>query len=150
MNYSNMTVGSAVISYLEDHAPAKPRDIAAATKKEVRQVYTELGKLKKAGKVKNLKAEGWTVVHRAPKSKLKAYTKPEQNTVGQYSKAEVAELERQLGLAHSAYGNLLSDMRKTQDKYNELLAVAKYLEKRNGQLLARIWEIENEEVQQGE
>jgi hypothetical protein len=146
MGYSTMNATGAVTAFLEDHAPAKPKAIVAATGKSSNQVYAALYQLKKAGKVKRLGVEGWTVVHRAPKAK----DKPEQNTVRQYSNSEVTRLERELKEARSDYCELRETLRSKQKDYAEMVVVAKYLEKRNGQLLARIWEIENDVVQQGE
>jgi predicted Zn-ribbon and HTH transcriptional regulator len=139
MSYNTMNATGAVTAFLEDHAPAKPKAIVAATGKTPNQVYAALYQLKKAGKVKRLGAEGWTVVHRAPKAKAK----PKQNTVRQY---DISDLEE----AQVTILNLLAARRDRQKEYDELKAVAKYLEKRNGQLLARIWEIENDVAYQEE
>lgn len=148
MKYSDMSVSSAVLSYLESYAPARPRDIVAMTEKSANQVYTALYQLKKVGKVKNLKGKGWTVVHRTPK--VKTQPELEQNTVRQYEDLSAVKAKRELEIAREKYDDLLEKAADKQKAYDDLFAVAKYLEKRNGQLLARIWEMEFRTNHQGE
>lgn len=124
-----MSVNEAVLSYLESYAPAKPSNISATTEKPIKTIYSALYQLKKAGKVKNLKGKGWTVVHRTPSKAVQE----EKNTVRQYGANDIERLFDEL---NKAYDQVV----EYKKKYERLHAIASYLEKRNGQLLAHVWE----------
>jgi hypothetical protein len=135
VSYNDMTVSSAILSYLENYAPVKPSDIASGTGKPVKQVYATLYQLKKAGKVKNLKGKGWTVVHRAPKKKaeVKVQPEPEQNTVGQYDESSPSRTVKIAQMLAESMGHSL-----------KLETIVEYLEDRNAVLQEEVRQLRHD------
>lgn len=133
MKYADMSTKQAVLSFLENRAPAKPRVISKYVGRNANSVYSALYTLNKEGKIKNLGVAGWTTVHRAPKKQVVKDTPTKENTVRQYGADEVQRLADELDKAYA-------QVAEYRDKYKRLHAIASYLEKRNGQLLAHVWE----------
>jgi predicted RNase H-like nuclease (RuvC/YqgF family) len=129
MSYKTMSTADAVIAFLEDHAPAKPKAIVGTTGKTPNQVYASLYQLKKAGRVKRLGVKGWTVVHGTAKTKAK----PEQNTVRQYDE-DLGDMARKLAVS----------LLKEEHRGMQLKAIINYLEERNETLQEEVRQLRHD------
>lgn len=137
MSYTKATAAEVVLMYLKEKKPATASTLAKAVGKSTQSVYSTLYKLKKEGKVISVSRGVWAVPQRTPSKVTQKKAVPEKDAPIRHEESKVQEerqyLLDQLEIAHK-------QLRDYKDKYAKLHAIASYLEKRNGQLLAHVWE----------